>query len=77
MSAYLIYDVEIHDAARYGDFMSQVKPLVEAMGGTYLARGGAHEVLEGDHLFNQKMNTITHVVLPILERPMGQVWRDA
>lgn len=47
MSAYLIYDVDIHDPAPYAEFMAQVKPLVEAFGGTYLARGGAHEVLEG------------------------------
>jgi len=48
MSAYLIYDVDIHDPVPYGEFMEKVKPLVESFGGTYLARGGAHEVLEGD-----------------------------
>lgn len=48
MSAYLIYDVEIHDPVPYAAFMEQVKPLVQQMGGAYLARGGAHEVLEGD-----------------------------
>ena len=48
MPAYLIYDVDIHDPAPYGEFMKQVKPVVESMGGRYLARGGAHEVLEGD-----------------------------
>ncbi len=48
MSAYLIYDVEIHDPDPYGQFMEQVKPLVESFGGRYLVRGGAHEVLEGD-----------------------------
>ena len=48
MSAYLIYDVDIHDPIPYGEFMKQVKPLVESMGGTYLVRGGALEVLEGD-----------------------------
>ena len=48
MTAYLIYDVEIHDPEPYGEFMKQVKPLVERMGGKYLVRGGAHEVLEGD-----------------------------
>ncbi|MBU2942216.1 DUF1330 domain-containing protein [Shimia thalassica] len=48
MPAYLIYDVEIHDPEPYAEFMTRVKPLVEKMGGTYLARGGAHEVLEGD-----------------------------
>jgi uncharacterized protein (DUF1330 family) len=48
MSAFLIYDVEIHDPNLYQDFMEQVKPLVETFGGKYLARGGAHEVLEGN-----------------------------
>lgn len=48
MSAYLIYDVDIHDPGPYGEFMAQVKPLVESMGGTYLARGGPFEILEGD-----------------------------
>ncbi|RYG93189.1 DUF1330 domain-containing protein [Loktanella sp. IMCC34160] len=47
MSAYLIYDVDIHDPAPYGEFMEKVKPIVEAFGGRYLARGGRHEVLEG------------------------------
>jgi len=47
LSAYLIYDVEIHDPGPYGKFMEQVKPLVESFGGKYLARGGPHEVLEG------------------------------
>lgn len=27
---------------RYQDFMRQVKPALEAAGGRYLARGGAH-----------------------------------
>lgn len=48
MSAYLIYDVDIHDPEPYSDFMAQVKPIVESFGGRYLARGGPHEVLEGD-----------------------------
>ena len=47
MSAYLIYDVEIHDPDTYGEFMERVKPLVEQFGGAYLVRGGSHEVLEG------------------------------
>lgn len=48
MVAYVIYDIEIHDPEPYGEFMRQAKPLVEAFGGRYLVRGGAHEVLEGD-----------------------------
>jgi len=48
MSAYAIFDVEIYDLERYQDFMSQAKPAIESAGGKYLARGGAHKVLEGD-----------------------------
>ena len=48
MSAYVIFDVEIRDMARYPDFMKLVTPALEATGARYLARGGAHEVHEGD-----------------------------
>lgn len=48
MSAYAIFDVDIHDMARYQVFMQGVKPALEAAGGRYLARGGAHKVYEGD-----------------------------
>jgi uncharacterized protein (DUF1330 family) len=48
MSAYLIFDVDIHDMARYGEFMTRVKPALEAAGARYLARGGEHKVYEGD-----------------------------
>ena len=48
MAAYVIFDVDIHDAARYQDFMAGVKPALETAGAEYLARGGAHTVYEGD-----------------------------
>jgi uncharacterized protein (DUF1330 family) len=48
MSAYVIFDVEIRDMARYQDFMKGVKPALDAAGAKYLARGGAHKVYEGD-----------------------------
>lgn len=48
MSAYVIYDVDIHDMTRYQDYMQRVKPAIEAAGGRYLARGGPHKVYEGD-----------------------------
>lgn len=48
MTAYVIFDVEIRDADQYQEFMRAVKPAVEAAGGKYLARGGAHKVYEGD-----------------------------
>ncbi len=48
MSAYVVFDVEIRDMARYQEFMQGVKPALEAAGARYLARGGAHKVYEGD-----------------------------
>lgn len=48
MPAYAIFDVEIHDMARYQRFMAEVKPALESVGARYLARGGAHRVHEGD-----------------------------
>ena len=48
MSAYVIFDVEIRDPARYQDFVKGVKLAIDAAGAKYLARGGAHKVYEGD-----------------------------
>ena len=48
MTAYAIFDVEIHNPERYQDFMAQVKPALDAAGARYLSRGGAHKVYEGD-----------------------------
>lgn len=48
MPAYVIFDVDIRDMTAYQQFMQGVKPAVEAAGGRYLARGGAHKVYEGD-----------------------------
>jgi uncharacterized protein (DUF1330 family) len=48
MSAFVIFDVEVHDLARYQEFMTSVKPTLAATGARYLARGGAHRVYEGD-----------------------------
>jgi len=44
----VVFDVEIRDMSRYQDFMTQVKPALDAAGARYLARGGAHKVYEGD-----------------------------
>jgi len=48
MPAYVIFDVEIRDPARYQEFMAGVKPALEQAGARYLARGGVHKVYEGD-----------------------------
>jgi len=48
MAAYVIFDVDITDLQRYQEFMTSVKPALEAAGAKYLARGGPHKVHEGD-----------------------------
>ena len=48
MPAYVMFDVDIRDAARYQEFTMGVKPALEQAGARYLARGGAHKVYEGD-----------------------------
>ena len=65
MSAYVIFDVEIHDMARYQAFMQGVKPALEAAGARYLSRGGAHKIYEGDW-------TPRRIV--ILEFPSAAAW---
>ncbi len=48
MAYYVIFDVTIHDAPKYQEYMAKIKPVIEAAGGRYLVRGGQHMVLEGD-----------------------------
>jgi uncharacterized protein (DUF1330 family) len=48
MAAYVLVDTDVTDAARYEEYKTVAKPIVESYGGRYLARGGALTVLEGD-----------------------------
>src|SRR3954454_6298156 len=67
VSAYVIFDVEICDPARYQEFMNGVKPALEAAGAKYLARGGAHKVYEGDWEPRR---------IVLLEFPSVDVWEN-
>lgn len=67
MSAYVIFDVDIRDPARYQEFMTGVKPALEKAGARYLARGGAHTVHEGDWEPRR---------IVLLEFPSLQAWED-
>jgi uncharacterized protein (DUF1330 family) len=48
MAAYIIADVEVLDPQGYEPYRAQVPAVIAAYGGTYRARGGALETLEGD-----------------------------
>ena len=47
MSAYLIADIEVTDAAGYEEYRAKVPATIAAYGGRYLVRGGALTALEG------------------------------
>ncbi len=48
MSAYVVVEIDIHDAETYERYKELVPPTIAAYGGRYLARGGAIETLEGE-----------------------------
>lgn len=47
MAAYVIVEIETHDPELMANYRELAKPIVEAHGGRYLARGGPSELLEG------------------------------
>ena len=48
MAAYLIGDIEITDPEGYKEYIAKAPKSIAEYGGTYLVRGGPHEVLEGE-----------------------------
>ena len=49
MAAYAIVDLEVFDIELYLRYSLAVRPLLEAAGARYLARGGQFLVLEGNY----------------------------
>lgn len=50
MPAYLFANVDVTDPTGYEEYRKQVSATIAAFEGRYLARGGAAETLEGDHV---------------------------
>jgi uncharacterized protein (DUF1330 family) len=50
MPAYVIADVEVTDPIGFEEYRKSVTAVIAAHGGTYVARGGAVEALEGNRL---------------------------
>lgn len=48
MSAYIIVDIRVNNAAEYEKYKALAKPLVEQYGGKYLVRGGTIDLREDD-----------------------------
>jgi uncharacterized protein (DUF1330 family) len=51
--AYVIVDIDVTDPAAYDRYKVLAAPAVAQYGGTYIVRGGATEVLEGDRVPNR------------------------
>ena len=49
MTAYAIVDLEVNDIEQYLGYQRAVRPLLDAVGARYLARGGESRVFEGDY----------------------------
>jgi uncharacterized protein (DUF1330 family) len=48
MAAYIVVDTRINNPNEYEEYKALARPIVEAFGGTYLARGGKTLVVEND-----------------------------
>jgi uncharacterized protein (DUF1330 family) len=48
MSAYVIVDLDVKDAAAFEEYKTKVPALIRKHGGEYLVRGGKFVILEGD-----------------------------
>ncbi len=48
MTAYMIFDIDIHDPERYAEYRQLAAPTVVQYGGRYIARGGEASNLEGE-----------------------------
>ena len=48
MTAYMIVDIDINDAATYQEYREKAPAFVAKYGGEYLARSEDHEIIEGD-----------------------------
>ena len=71
MAAYLIADVDIHDAAAFEEYRRDVPATEERYGGRYLARGGATKVLEGDWEPHRL------VIIEFPDMPSLQAWYES
>ena len=48
MSAYVIVEIEVHDAELYEKYKAAAPPSIAQYGGRYIVRGGKTVTLEGD-----------------------------
>lgn len=71
MSAYVVVEIEVQDAAPYERYKQAAPASISAYGGRYLARGGRTEVLEGEWTPNRL------VILEFESVERAKAWLDS
>ena len=64
MSVYSISDISVHDPEKYGEYVNQVRAIVESYGGRYQVRGGDITIRAGDWTPNR----LVIIEFPSLDR---------
>jgi uncharacterized protein (DUF1330 family) len=71
MSAIVIAEIDVQDAATFEEYRVKVPPLVEKFGGRYLARGGRAGLLEGEN----EPKRVVIIEFPSYQQAMA--WHDS
>lgn len=48
MAAYVVVDIEVHNAENYKEYLAKITPTVAACNGRYLVRGAQTQVISGN-----------------------------
>jgi uncharacterized protein (DUF1330 family) len=68
MSAYLIVEHIITDAAKFEQYRTVVGPMIAKHGGRYLTKGGSHKLPEGGHWKPERVVIIEFPDMQALQR---------
>ena len=71
MSAYVVVDIEVRDAATYERYKQLAPPSIAAYGGRYIVRGGRTDTLEGEW----RPSRLVILEFPSLER--ARAWWES
>jgi uncharacterized protein (DUF1330 family) len=67
MTAYLIAEHVITDAAKFDEYRTRVAPMIAMYGGRYVTKGGSHKFPEGGHWSPQRVVIIEFPDMQALE----------
>lgn len=71
MPAFVAIDADVHDPARYQEYMKLGQEAVAKYGGRYVVRGGSPEVLEED------WSPKRFVLIEFKDRATAKAWYDS